>query len=126
MTSIQHVAGEKRSVVSVVSVCESPLRYILKVRPYVEENGQEKPRWCIIWSGGKLNFCGIYILLCLRFTSASPLLKTSPVSTDSDNKDTSKTGLKVTTARSASRLDSSPFEELREKGDTKRQMIKLV
>lgn len=66
----------------------------------------------VIWSGGKLIFCGIYILLCLRFTSASPLLKTSPVSTDSDNKDTSKTGLKVTTARSASRLDSSPFEEL--------------
>ena len=41
----QLVAGEKRFVVSVISVCE----ILLLQGPcaYVEENGQEKLRWCI-------------------------------------------------------------------------------
>ena len=94
VTSIQFAAGKKRFVVSVVSVCEIPLRYKLKVRPYVEENGQEKLRWCIIWQGGKSIFCGIYMFLCFLFASASPLLKTSLGSTDSDNKDINKTDFK--------------------------------
>ena len=45
-------------------------------------------------SRGKSIFCGIYMFLCFLFASASPLLKTSPGSTDSDNKDINKTDFK--------------------------------